>query len=65
MKAVNMIFNEVKSVSSLIIWNLKSKNNESVRRYAHNLQLVESAITNVLPEEVSGVQITIVKRLVK
>lgn len=65
MKAVNMIFNEVKSVSSLIIWNLKSKNNESVRRYTHNLQLVESAITNVLPEEVSGVQITIVKRLVK
>lgn len=65
MKAVNMIFNEVKSVSSLIIWNLKSKNNESIRRYAHNLQLVESAVTNVLPEEVSGVQITIVKRLVK
>ncbi|VDP42506.1 unnamed protein product [Schistosoma curassoni] len=49
---------------SLIIWNLEeSKDNDPAKRHAHDLQLVESVVRNVLPEEVPGVHITNVIRL--
>ncbi|VDP39025.1 unnamed protein product [Schistosoma margrebowiei] len=64
-KAVNTISKEAKPLPSLIIWNLEeSKDNDPARRHAHDLQLVESVVRNVLPEEVSGVHIAKVIRLV-
>ncbi|CAH8436321.1 unnamed protein product [Schistosoma guineensis] len=65
-KAVNTVSKEAKPIPSLIIWNLEeSKDNDPVKRHAHDLQLVESVVRNVLPEEVSGVHITKVIRLGK
>ncbi|CAH8663113.1 unnamed protein product [Schistosoma margrebowiei] len=65
-KAVNTVPKEAKPLPSLIIWNLEeSKDNDPARRRAHDLQLVESMVRNVLPEEVSGVHITKVIRLGK
>ncbi|VDP16756.1 unnamed protein product [Schistosoma margrebowiei] len=65
-KAVNTISKEAKPLPSLIIWNLEeSKDNDPARRHAYDLQLVESVVRNVLPEEVSGVHITKVIRLGK
>ncbi|VDP87375.1 unnamed protein product [Schistosoma mattheei] len=65
-KASNTISKEAKPLPSLIIWNLEeSKDNDPSRRHAHDLQLVESLVRNVLPEEVSGVHITKVIRLGK
>ncbi|VDP69115.1 unnamed protein product [Schistosoma mattheei] len=65
-KAVNTISEEAKYLSSLIIWNLEeSKDNDFARRHAHDLQLVESAVRNVIPKEVSGLHITKVIQLGK
>ncbi|VDO95886.1 unnamed protein product [Schistosoma margrebowiei] len=65
-KAVNTISKEAKPLPSSIIWNLEeSKDYDLARRHAHDLQLVESVVRNVLPEEVSGVHITKVIRLGK
>ncbi|VDP77839.1 unnamed protein product [Schistosoma mattheei] len=50
---------KAKPLPSLVIWNLEeSKDNDPAKRHARDLQLVESVIRNVLPEEVSGVHIT-------
>ncbi|VDP49503.1 unnamed protein product [Schistosoma margrebowiei] len=65
-KAVNTVSKEAKPLPSLIIWNIEeSKDSDPARRHAHDLQLVESMVRNVLPEEVSGVHITKVIRLSK
>ncbi|VDP78412.1 unnamed protein product [Schistosoma mattheei] len=59
LKAVNTISKDTKSLPSLIIWNLEeSKDNNPARRHSHDLQLVGSVVRSVLPEEVSGVNIT-------
>ncbi|VDP04689.1 unnamed protein product [Schistosoma mattheei] len=63
---MNTVSKEAKPLPSLIIWNLEeSKDNETAKRHAHDLQLVESVIRNLIPEEVSGVHITKVIRLGK
>ncbi|VDP71199.1 unnamed protein product [Schistosoma mattheei] len=60
-----MISKESKPLLSLIIWDLEeSKDNDPAKRHAHDLQLVESVIRNVLPE-VSAVHITKAIRLGK
>ncbi|VDP38083.1 unnamed protein product [Schistosoma margrebowiei] len=65
-KAVNTVSKEAKHLPSLIIWNLEeSKDNDPARRHAHDLQLVEYVVRNVLPEEVSEVHITKVIRFGK
>ncbi|CAH8491236.1 unnamed protein product [Schistosoma bovis] len=65
-KAVNTVSKEAKPLPSLIIWNLEeSKDNDPARRHAHDPQLVESVVRNVLPEEILGVHITKVIRLGK
>ncbi|VDO87722.1 unnamed protein product [Schistosoma mattheei] len=55
-KAMNTVSKEAKLLPSLIIWDPEElKDNDPAKRHAHALQLVESVIRNVLPEEVSGV----------
>ncbi|VDO70886.1 unnamed protein product [Schistosoma margrebowiei] len=65
-KAVNTVSKEAKPLPSLIISNLEeSKDNDPAKRHTRDLQLVEAVIRNALPEEVSGVYITKVRRLGK
>ncbi|VDP43210.1 unnamed protein product [Schistosoma curassoni] len=65
-KTVNTISKEVKPLPSLIIWNQEeSKDDDPDNRHSQDLQLVESVIRNVLPGEVSGLDITKVIRLGK
>ncbi|VDP70114.1 unnamed protein product [Schistosoma curassoni] len=65
-KTVNTVSKEARPLPSLITWNREeSKDNDPAGRHAHDLQLLESVVRNVLHEEVSGVNVTKVIRLGK